>query len=64
MSSCAVSIGTESDTFAGAYKKKFKLAFLHIRERVYHFVIQKLRNVESGLDLVVDVDCNIVTEST
>jgi hypothetical protein len=57
MSLWAVSIGTEFDTFPDAYKKQFKLAFLHIRERVYHFVTQKLWNVESGHTL----DSNIVT---
>jgi len=39
MSSWVVSVGTESDTFATANEKKFKLTFLQIRERVYHFVI-------------------------
>jgi len=42
MSSWVVSVGTESDTFATANEKKSKLTFLQIRERVYHFVIQKL----------------------
>ena len=47
MFSWAVSIGTESDTFATAYKKTFKLTFLHIHERAYHFVTQKLWSVET-----------------
>ena len=56
MASWAVSIGTESDTFADAYKKQFKLAFfIYVKELMYPFVTQKLWNVESSYN------SNIVT---